>query len=66
MVLGPLLVIYDKAGFFLKKTMLKMVKKGQKTSFFGLLKKVQSLVLFGIGVRRRFLWFFNILQKLHA
>ena len=26
MVLGPFLVIYDKAGFFLKKTMLKMVR----------------------------------------
>ena len=43
-----------------------MVKKGQKTRFFGLFKKIKSLVLSGIVVERKFLWSFNILQKLHT
>ena len=43
-----------------------MVKKGQKTRFFGLFKKIKSLVLSGIIVKRKFLWPFNILQKLHT
>ena len=42
------------------------VKKDQKTMFFGLLKKIKSLALSGIGVKRKFLWSFDILQKLHA
>ena len=33
---------------------------------FGLFKKITSLVLSGICVKRKFLWFINILQKLHA
>ena len=33
---------------------------------FGLFKKVMSLVLSGICVKRKFLWFINILRKLHA
>ena len=33
---------------------------------FGLFKKITSLVLSGICVKRKFLWFFNILRKLHA
>ena len=33
---------------------------------FGLFNKIMSLVLFGIYVKRKFLWFINILQKLHA
>ena len=32
----------------------------------GLFKKITSLVLSGICVRRKFLWFINILRKLHA
>ena len=40
-----------------------MVKKGQKIRFFGLFKKIKSLVLSGIVVERKFLWSFNILQK---
>ena len=42
------------------------VKKDQKTMFFGLLKKIKLLALSGIGVKRKFLWSFDILQKLHA
>ena len=33
---------------------------------FGLFNKIMSLVLFGIYVKRKFLCFINILQKLHA
>ena len=33
---------------------------------FGLFKKIVSVVLFGICVKRKFLWYVNILQKLHA
>ena len=43
-----------------------MVKKGQKTRFFGLFKKIKFLVLSGIVVKLTFLWSFNILQKLHT
>ena len=43
-----------------------MLKKSQKTRFFGLFKKIKSLVLSGIVVKRKFLWSFNILLKLHT
>ena len=43
-----------------------MVKKGHKTRFFGLFKKIKSLVLSGIIVKRKFLRSFNILQKLRT
>ena len=43
-----------------------MVKKGQKRSFFGIFKKINSLVLSGIVVKRKLLWSVNILQKLHT
>ena len=33
---------------------------------FGLFKKIKSLVLSGICVKLKFLWFINILWKLHA
>ena len=33
---------------------------------FGLFKKIMSLFLSGICVKRKFLWFIDILQKLHA
>ena len=42
------------------------VKNGQKARFFGLFKKINSLALSGIDVKWKLLWFFNILQKLHA
>ena len=46
-----------------------MTKNGQKWSknrVFGLFKKITSLVLSGICVIRKFLWFINILRKRHA
>ena len=46
-----------------------MTKSGQKCSkkrVFGLFKKITSLVLSGNCVKQKFLWFINILQKLHA
>ena len=46
-----------------------MTKNGQKMAqnrVFGLFKKIMSLVLSGICVKQKFLWFINILQKLHA
>ena len=60
----------DRAGFFGKNPhWAKMTKNGQKwpkNMVFGLFKKIMSLVLSGICVKRKFLWFINILQKLHA
>ena len=46
-----------------------MTKNGQKwpqNKVFGLFKKITSLVLSGIFVKWKFLWFINILLKLHA
>ena len=46
-----------------------MTKNGQKSpqnKVFGLFKKIMSLFLSGICVKRKFLWFINILQKLDA
>ena len=46
-----------------------MTKNGQKwpkNMVFGLSKKITSLVLSGIYVKWKFLWFINILRKLHA
>ena len=46
-----------------------MTKNGQKLSqnrVFRLFQKIMSLVLSGICVKQKFLWFINILQKLHA
>ena len=60
----------DRAGFFRKNShQAKMTKNGQKwpkNMVFWLFKKIMSLVLSGICVKRKFLWFINILQKLHA
>ena len=60
----------DRAGFFGKNPhRAKMTKNGQKwpkNMVFGLFKKIMSLVLSGICVKRKFLWFINILRKLHA
>ena len=41
-------------------------KKGPQNSVFGLFNKIVVLVLSGIGVKQKFLWFINILQKMHA
>ena len=46
--------------------MTKNDQKWPKYRIFGLFKKITSSVLSGIGVKRKFLWLINILQKLHA
>ena len=46
--------------------MTKNVQKWPQNRVFGLFKKIMSLVLSGICVKRKFLWFINILRKLHA
>ena len=57
----------DRAGFFGKNSyQVKIVKNGPKTWFFGLFKKIMSLVLSGICVKSKFLCFINILRKMHA
>ena len=46
-----------------------MTKNGQKwlkNKVLRFFKKIMSLVLSGICVKWTFLWFINILQKLHA
>ena len=43
-----------------------MVKNGPKTWFLDFFKKIMSLVLSGICVKSKFLWFINILRKLYA
>ena len=43
-----------------------MTKNVLKTGFLDFLKKIASLVLSGIYAKRKFLWFINILRKLHA
>ena len=44
----------------------KWSKNDPKDRVFGLFKKITSLVLSGICVKLKFLWFINILQKLRA
>ena len=62
----------DRARFFGKYPhQEKRTKKGQKwpkktPGVFGLFKKTMSIVLSGICVKRTFLWFIDILRKLHA
>ena len=46
--------------------MTKNCQKWPQNMVFGLFKKIMSLVLSGICVKGKFLWFINILQKLHA
>ena len=46
--------------------MSKIVKKGQKPRFLEFFKENQYLVLSRIIVKQKFLWFFNIMQKLHT
>ena len=54
------------ARFFGKKFPLgKNDKKWPKNMVFGHFKKIESLVLSGNCVKSKFLWFINILIKLH-
>ena len=46
--------------------MSKIVKKDQKLRFLEFFKENQSLVLSRIIVKQKFLWFFNIMQKLNT
>ena len=41
-------------------------QKEPKIKAFSTFKKIKSLVLSGFVVKRKFLWPFNILQKLHT
>ena len=59
MVLGA---IFSCMGQSWKK--LPIGQKWSKRAFI-LFKKIKLLVLSGIVVKRKFLWSFNILQKLH-
>ena len=59
---GSILNYMWQSSIFLEKIMSKMVKNG----YFGLSKKIKSLVLSGIDVKWKLLWSFNILQKLHV
>ena len=60
----------DRAGFFGKNPhKVRITKNGQKwpkNKDFSHFKKITSLVLSGISVKRKFVRFINILQKLHA
>ena len=64
----PYIVVCDRAGFFGKNPhWAKMTKNGQKwpkNRVFGLFKKIMSLVLSGICLKQKFLWFHNIIRKL--
>ena len=46
--------------------MTKNDQKWPKNRVLGLFKKIMSLVLSGFCVNQKFLWFINILRKLHA
>ena len=65
--LGPYIVVCDKSRFFWKNPhwaeMTKNSQKCSKSRALGLFKNFTSLVLSGIGVKRKFLWFINILHS---
>ena len=69
-VRGPYIVVCGRAEFFGENPQwAKMTKNGLKwlkNRVFALFKKIMSLVLSGICVKRKSLWFINILQKLYA
>ena len=56
----------DSWIFWKKSPSGKNGQKWPKNMVFGLFKKITSLVLSGICVKSKFLWFINILRKLHA
>ena len=56
----------DSWIFWKKSLSGKNGQKWPKNMVFGLFKKITSLVLSGISVKQKFLWFINILLKLHA
>ena len=50
----------------IEQKLTQIFNTGLKTGFWGFFKKVTSLVLSGICLKRKFLWVINILQNLHA
>ena len=64
---GPIYSCVWQSRIFWKKSPSgKNDQKWAKNMVFGLFKKIMSLVLSGICVKWKFLWFINILWKLHA
>ena len=70
MVLGAHIQLCMTAWFFWKKSLLskndQKLYKLTQNRVFGIFKKITSLVLFAICVKWKFLWFINILRKLHT
>ena len=71
MVLGDHISCVSQSRIFREKNphqakMNQNVQKWPKNRVFGLFKKITSLVLSEICVKRMFLWFIDILRKLHA
>ena len=65
-VRGPYIVACDSRIFWKKIPIWENGQKWAKNMVFGLFKKTMSLVLSEICVKWKFLWFINILRKLHA
>ena len=65
-VRDPYIVVCDSWIFWKKSPSGKNGQKWPKNMVFGLFKKIMSLVLSGICVKWKFLWFINILRKLHT
>ena len=63
--MGPYMVVCDSQIFWKKSPSGKNYQKWPKNRVFGLFKKIMSLVLSGICVKQKFLWFINM-KKLHA
>ena len=63
---GPIYgCVWQSQIFWKKSPSGKNYQKWPKNRVFGLFKKIMSLVLSGICVKRKFLWFINM-KKLHA
>ena len=65
-VRGPYMVLCDSRIFWKKNPSGKNGQRWPKNMVFGLFKKIMSLVFSRIFVKSKFLWFINILWKLHA
>ena len=65
-VRGPYKVVCDSQIFWKKSPTGKNDQNWPQNRVFGLSKKITSLVLSGICEKWAFLWFINILRKLHA
>ena len=65
-VRGHIQLCVTELDFWKKIPSGKNGQKWPKNMVFGLFKKIASLVLSGICVKSKFLWFINILRKLHA